>query len=166
MRKIDTDRDQQQRRDENRARRENLARERVHEIAGEATKRERIEQAGRYIRLESSLNRYGDGTTVKNANLKIEGTLTRVAISYVGTGFEGRQESGEPMVPGPWASTFGLGSMLTAGRVAREPEITVADGDVLSIDGVDFRVRVYRREYVALDRIEDDGSLTPAGWRF
>ena len=138
---------------------------RVHEIAGVASKDERIHAAGRYIRLESGLD-YRGKRTVANANLHIEGTLTRVAICYVAKGDTARQEiCGDP-IPGPWAQTYGLASALTATRMAREPEITVTDGDVLSIDGIDFRVRVYRRQYVALDRIEDDGSLTPAGWSF
>lgn len=125
-----------------------------------------IENATRYISLDSAPNRYDDGRDVPNATLRIAGTYKRANISYVAKGFSARQETGERKVPGPWAATYGLGTMLTAARVAREPEIEVEDGDVLSIDGIDFRVRVYRREYIALDRIESDGHLTPAGWRF
>lgn len=124
------------------------------------TKSDWIMAAKRYLRLESG-KRYDGRTEVMNSVLRIAGTYHSLTIVYVPKGENGRQECGGAMIDGPWASTFGNGSMLTANRIARDPETEIENGDVLMIDGIDFRVRVFRGQYIALDRIEDDGSLQP-----
>ena len=136
------------------------AKERLAEELGTKSKNEWITEAKRYLRLESGKD-YSGSTKVQNSVLRIADTYHSLTIVYVPKGDEGRQECGGAMIPGPWASTFGNGSMITAQRIARDPETEIENGDVLMIDGIDFRVRVFRNQYIALDRIEDDGSLQP-----
>lgn len=119
-----------------------------------------IEAAGRYIKLEPTRD-YQGRLTISNANLLIEGTYHRLAISYTGPDEFARRDHGEEEERGPFCGAYGLGSCITSSRMAREPEITVTDGDVISIACIDFRVRTFRGQYIALDRIERDGSLTP-----
>ena len=91
--------------------------------------------------------------------LNIKGTYYNLAVSYVPPGEEGRKVHGGPMVPGPWAKTFGLCSVIHNGsseskaneaknKAARTVE--VSDGDEISIDGNRYSVKVFRREYIAL----------------
>lgn len=136
------------------------AKARLAEELGTKSKNDWIMEAKRYLKLESG-KAYDGSTKIQNSVLRIEGTYHSVTIVYVPKGEEGRQECGGAMIPGPWASSFGNGSMLTAQRIARDPETDITDGDVLMIDGIDFRVRIIRNEWLALDRIEDDGSLQP-----
>ena len=121
-----------------------------------------VRDAGRYIHIAVGYDHDGR-LKITNADLKIEGTYHRAAISYTGENEFARVDCGEEERRGPFCGTYGLGSCITAHRSARCPEITVTDGDVLSINCRDFRVRVYRNQYIALDRIEKDGSLTPQG---
>jgi hypothetical protein len=121
-----------------------------------------IEAAGRYINLVCGYDHEGR-LKIFNADLLIEGTYHRAAISYTSETEFARVDCGEEERRGPFCGTYGLGSCLTSHRSARSPEITVTDGDVISINCRDFRVRVFRNEYIALDRIERDGTLTPQG---
>ena len=121
-----------------------------------------VRDAGRYIHLEVGYDHDGR-LKIFNGDLHIEGTYHRAAISYTGENDFARVDCGEEERRGPFCGTYGLGTCLTAHRSARCPEITVTDGDVLSINCRDFRVRVFRRQYIALDRIEKDGTLTPQG---
>lgn len=139
---------------------ESIAEELGKEGIESMTKSDWIMQAKRYLKLESG-KAYDGSTKVQNSVLRIADTYHSLTIVYVPKGSEGRQECGGAMIPGPWASTFGNGSMLTAQRIARDPETEIENGDVLMIDGIDFRVRVFRGQYIALDRIENDGSLQP-----
>lgn len=121
-----------------------------------------IKAAGRYIHIDVGYGHAGE-LKIFNADLAIEGTYHRAAISYTGENAFARVDCGEEERRGPFCGTYGLATCITSHRAARSNEITVADGDVLSIDCRDFRVRVYRGEYIALDRIERDGTLTPQG---
>lgn len=121
-----------------------------------------IEAAGRYVNLEVGRD-YNGETKIFNGDLRIEGTYHRLAISYTSADEIARVDCGEEQRRGPFCGTYGLGSCITAHRSARSPEIEVTDGDVISINCRDFRVRTYRGQYIALDRIERNGSLTPQG---
>lgn len=74
-----------------------------------------------------------------------------------------------PLVPGPHAATFGLCSVIDnhggTGRDIDEAKtaglwVEVAEGDVLDIEGTLYRIRIVRREYLALDRIDSEGNVT------
>lgn len=145
------------------------------ELVPARTRNEHIDAAGNYWQLETSPSSkgYGSSREIMNVELKIAGTYTRCGISFILEGEEGRQDYGGPMIPGPWAATYGLGACIASSRIARKPHIEVTDGDVICLPHrhgdsayTYYRVRIYRREYIALDRIEADGSLTPYSGSF
>lgn len=141
------------------ARRVEQARARVNDLVPAAASRaERIAAAGQYLQLTSD----ADGK-VQNVELHAPGSY-RCGVGTCKRGEEARQEFEGPLVPGPWAYAYELCTMIASSRVAHTPCIEVADGDVIALDGIEYRVRAYRRDYIALDRIEKDGRLTPAGW--
>lgn len=98
---------------------------------------------------------------VHNIELKLAGTYHRFAVGTCKKGDEGRQECGADKVAGPWAYAFGLGSMITATRCARTPEVEIDDGDVIFLDGIHYLVTVDRREWLKLDILHEDGSTSP-----
>lgn len=76
--------------------------------------------------------------------------------SFVPAGEEARQVSGGPLVPGPWAALFGLGSVIdnhggTAGEITRERAagtvVEATAGDELEIEGVVFVLALDARRY-------------------
>jgi len=81
-------------------------------------------------------------------------------IGAVLAGDSARMVTGGPLVPGPWAYTYGLASVMTDDRRGTGWDIeqgringTVIDavvGDVLSIDGTDYVVGLCPRRYVTL----------------
>jgi len=136
---------------------------------------EHISDAGNYWQIETSPSSkgYGSEREIMNVELKIAGTYYRCGISITLEGESGRQSCGGEMIPGPFAATYGLGSCIAASRIARKPFIEVTDGDVIAIPHrhaesayTHYRVRIFRGQYIALDRIEADGSLTPYAGSF
>lgn len=102
--------------------------------------------------------------------LCLEGTYHRFGIGGIPEGNEGRQVYQGPLVPGPWCFAFGLCSVIcdnpklgTGAQLERKTADgsahTVRDGSVLEICGNLYRVRVFRREYIALDRIDENGNV-------
>ena len=83
-------------------------------------------------------------------------TLTkRFGICFVAEDQEARQEFEGPLVPGPWAQTFGLATAIcsdpslnssaeSARNIAAGTEAIVADGDLIQIDQHLFRIEIYR----------------------
>ena len=111
------------------------------------------------ISIPFEANRRGDLKT--EHVLAIAGTRFRLGIFVVAEGDEARKDFGGPMVPGPWAGTFGLATCMaanpahgTGAEIARNKEAgiehTVKTGDELEIDGNVYTIEVYRREYIAL----------------
>jgi len=144
-------------------------------VPARSSRNEHIDAAPNYWDIETSPSSkgYGSDVEIKNVELKIAGTYHRVAICLTLEGEEARQSCGGEMIPGPFAGTYGLASCIAASRIARKPSIEVTDGDVICIPHSHgesaytyYRVRIFRREYVALDRIEADGSLTPSDGSF
>jgi hypothetical protein len=148
----------------------------VNERMGYMSKADRIDGAGRYLKLEAELDapmyeddpgRHRSGK-VKNVQFgrpcTVDGrTFLRHShiIGFVPKGCRSRQAHGGELIEGPWAYAFGTGSMLTASRVARDIEIQLDTGDVVQINGVDFVAEWDRGEWLNLHRIEDDGYLVP-----
>ena len=141
-------------------RKQRVNRERLEPFA-RASKQEHIDAASKYIALDATRDSELDGYyKVRNVELQLSGTYCRFGIVFVAEGQAACQTDGGPRIVGPWAQTFGLCTTIASSRVARKPSIEVESGDVLSINGIDFRVRAYRRDYLALDKIEADGTLT------
>ena len=99
-----------------------------------------------------------DGHTI----LRIKGTYHRLAPVEIKEGEEGRKVMHGPMVAGPWATTFGLSSVITdydrSAEIADEKRRTVEveTGSLISLSGVVYRVEVFRKEYIRLIRVEDE----------
>lgn len=94
-------------------------------------------------------------------DLRLKGTYHRFGVGAVPRGCEGRKEYNGPMVPGPWAFAFGLGAVLSSSQAHRDADaerratdIEVEAGTVLRIDGIDYKVRVERGEFLKLDPVE------------
>jgi hypothetical protein len=89
----------------------------------------------------------------------------RKGVSAVPRGSEGRQVHGGPMVPGPWAYTYGLATCICANpengtygemkRLRAENKVhAVDDGTRLSIDGVTYEVVMDRGEWINLKPLD------------
>ena len=90
----------------------------------------------------------------------------RHAIGGVSVGDTGRRIDHGPMVPGPWAYTFGLGVSICSnpemgsGAEARRgraagTEFAVEDGDLLIFEDVIYQVDTFRGgQYVNLHRMD------------
>lgn len=78
----------------------------------------------------------------------------RFGIGAVPRGFSGRKVTDGPLVPGPWAYTYGLATVIDnypERRAAeRARDIEVMDEDKLEIDGVWYKVHCTRFGYVDL----------------
>lgn len=125
----------------------------MNEATNKLTVGQIIDAAPQYLRFTSDAK-----GRVQNVELRVNGRWHH-GLSHVRPGDEGRQVQDGPMVPGPWSYAFGLCTSLTSSRVAKLPVVDVETGDVLSIDGINYRVLVYRQQYIALERIEADGTL-------
>jgi len=79
----------------------------------------------------------------------------RFGICFVAEDQEARQEFEGPLVPGPWAQTFGLctaicsdpsqnTSAVSERNIEAGIEAVVADGDLIQIDQHLFRIEIYR----------------------
>jgi len=114
-------------------------------------------------------DRYGDGhpSTRYHARLIIAGAengLAGYGVVVIPAGSSARQVQGGPLVPGPWAATFGLCTVIdnaggTGAEVARETArgdaIRVAAGDTVRLtDAVTVRVTIGRREYPDLTVVD------------
>lgn len=102
-----------------------------------------------------------DGGSV--ADLQIAGTYYRHKVGVVARGDEGRKVDQGPIVPGPWAYAFGLCTVLSASPIERDPIIDVEDGDYLSVDGDEYRVRVIRGQWIELDMTLERKTLKHEG---
>ena len=90
----------------------------------------------------------------------------RLGIGSIPRGSEGRQEMGGPMVPGPWAYTYGKCSSVTSDHQSGSGYETdqlraagkvhaVESGDFIVLDGVCYRAEVFRRQYIRLVMVAD-----------
>lgn len=102
---------------------------------------------------------YETYTKGKATVLRIANTYDRFHAGAVLEGEEDRKVHGGPMVPGPWAYTFGLcivihngSDEMKAKEKADEEDLTVVikEDDLLEIEGTVYRVHIHRREYVNL----------------
>ena len=100
-----------------------------------------------------------DGEIKTYHTLQLKNTRHRFGIGCVQRGEEARREFQGPMVPGPWAYTYGLCTVIdnyggtgreSAEKLAEGTEHIVEDGNLLEIDDVVYEVNVYRREYIRL----------------
>jgi hypothetical protein len=98
-------------------------------------------------------------TKHKATILRIANTYDRFHAGAVLAGDEARQVMNGPMVPGPWAYTFGLcitihnGSAEMKRREKEDEEsrtVIIKEDDLLEIEGTVYRVQISRREYVNL----------------
>jgi hypothetical protein len=92
-------------------------------------------------------------SAVSDHVLALTGTYRRFGVGGICRGGEGRQTYQGPMIPGPWAFAFGLGSTITANpahgtgaererKLAAGTEHDVAEGDRVRFDGVTYEVQV------------------------
>jgi len=107
-----------------------------------------------------------DERTLTTDHVLVVNGRYRLGIGSVPRGAEGRQVHEGPMVPGPWAYTYGLATVMAANpvhgtgaemrRKAAENKVHhVATGDQVSIDGVTYEVKVFRRQFIDLIKVED-----------
>ncbi|MHC4789770.1 MAG: hypothetical protein ACYS8K_11320 [Planctomycetota bacterium] len=106
------------------------------------------------------MNPAGTGLTSEHVLvlwLKRRGYHKRFGVCAVPRGMSERRALGGPMVDGPWAHTFGLciptdrGPAATTARDGSPwPEHDIADGDLLEIDGVVYRVQALLNEHIEL----------------
>jgi len=97
-------------------------------------------------------------------NVRIDDVLTlphrtrvkRFGVGLVAEGDEGRQEFGGPMVPGPWAFSYGLSVCIDnhggtgaerQRNLAAGTEHDVNEGDIVEIDGHSFVIKVTRNGF-------------------
>jgi hypothetical protein len=78
-------------------------------------------------------------------------------VGAIPRGQSGRQVTGGPLVPGPWAFASGRATCLTANRAIAERDaveeanaLHVSDGSKVWIDGVEYTVRIVRGEFIEL----------------
>jgi hypothetical protein len=99
------------------------------------------------------------GSTQDPTLLRLAGTFHQFNAGSVLKGKYGRQLTGGPLVPGPWAYTFGLCAVIHSGSDESKAKeradedartVEVKDGDLLEIDGYFYRVKVDRGEYLNL----------------
>ncbi len=116
------------------------------------------------IRIPMMMNRHGDSLTTHHTLRLRPSIITRFGIGSIGVGQEARKYMNGPLIPGPWAYTFGLSTILDnhggSGRestdaLAAGTEHMVDDGDLLEIDGHTYRIRVIRDKHIALDAVAD-----------
>lgn len=107
---------------------------------------------------------YGPASLRSNAVLTITGSYHRFGVGMVPEGESARQEFGGPMVPGPWAYTYGpMASVITAdpehstgAEMRRKAEaglvFHVEDGDEVEVQGLLYRAEYYgfQRAYLRL----------------
>lgn len=115
----------------------------------------------------------GDTLTSRHV-LALRGTDYRAGVGAVARDGWGNTDNGVA-TPGPWAYTYGLCTVIAAnpemstGAAIRRNraegiEHDVEAGDIVEFDRIRYRVRVERRQYIMLDRIEDlDPAATAAG---
>jgi hypothetical protein len=81
----------------------------------------------------------------------------RFGVGAIPFGGEGRKVDGGPMVPGPWAFTYGLATVIDdrpdLRKAERDADVLVDEGTVLSIDTKLYKVRIVRREFIELDPV-------------
>lgn len=101
----------------------------------------------------------------EKATLKV-GTLNYAGfgLGFVPEGYQARQVTQGPMVPGPWAYAYGHASVLCDSggtkseleRAAAEELLYYADlGDILELDGVLFKIEKTHNRNIKLVNIED-----------
>lgn len=133
--------------------------ESLNERFGRKTRAQRIDDAGQYIELTAVPNSYKDGFEFHNIEFGR-------SVTHRGTTFLSKLHKmgiTKDDARGVQGYAYGLGSMLTAQRRARAPQMEVATGDVIQtvIDGeyVDFLLEWVGNEWLKLHRINPDGSL-------
>lgn len=107
--------------------------------------------------------KYGDGVRSSKREHVLEFMGNRYGLVFVPAGVSARRVTQGPMVAGPWADGFELGSYITADRKgsgyvaacnrSNGTEHTVEVGDQVVIDGVTFTVAAgkgYRPDYLRL----------------
>lgn len=126
---------------------------------------EAAQEAGEFVR--SNLVRFVASQDGKSEVVLVTPSGHRNGITIVQRGESGRKVEQGPLVPGPWADTFGLCTVMAAnpehGTSAEMARLRgqglvydVRSGDLLCIDGVIYRVKVYRRQYIALTEVESN----------
>jgi len=83
------------------------------------------------------------------------GRVIELGVGAIPAGESGRKVFQGPLVEGPWAYTYPLGTMITAHpQPERAPVIDVAIGDLIEVDGVTYRLTDDSRwEYPALEPV-------------
>ena len=85
---------------------------------------------------------YGNLNLPQGQRVRIDGgDAIAYSIFAVPRGAAMRRAHGGPDVPGPWADTSGLATVLD-GRPAEQPSLSLAPGDVLVIDGERYTVAI------------------------
>jgi len=82
------------------------------------------------------------------------GRVIELGVGAIPAGESARQVFQGPLVEGPWAYTYPLGTMIAAEPIAPQPTIDVAIGDLIEVDGVTYRLTDDSRwEYPALEPV-------------
>ena len=98
-------------------------------------------------------------------SLALKGTYHRFGVGAIPRGFAGRKETGGTEIAGPWAFAFGLATVIDnrpdLRAAERATDLEVANGDLIMVDAVIYRVRVVRREFIELDAVRSiiDGEV-------
>ena len=103
-----------------------------------------------------------EGKWASDHRLSLAGTYHRFGVGFVDKTTTCRRSHHGPELPGPYAYTYGLSSVISANpemstgaeikrNLAAGLEHEVKDGDLLRIGDDVFKVRVVRREWIELD---------------
>ena len=86
-------------------------------------------------------DKYEDYTTLRTPH-------GEYAVCFIPEGLSARKVHQGPLVPGPWAYSFGLPTVIVASPDGRTPgpTVEVADGDIINLYYYQFRVGVSRRD--------------------
>lgn len=98
--------------------------------------------------------------------LQIAGTYFRHGVGAVLEGHSGRKVDQGPRVPGPWAYAFPLCTSISSSpemgtgadikrNKAAGVEFTVDEGDLVEVEGVVYRVKLDRRQWIKLEAVEE-----------
>lgn len=115
---------------------------------------------------------YGDPKYrgMKTDHVLVTPNGTRKGVGAVPAGSHGRKVMHGELIPGPWAYTYGLATVLDnhggtgaeMRRLAAEDKVHhVEDGTRLHIDGVLYRVEVVRHDYITLHEVEIEVDEEP-----
>lgn len=94
-----------------------------------------------------AVNRYPGSRQRFSVTTELRYNGRQIGVCFIAPDEAGRQVHSGPDVPGPWASTFGIASVISAHPIPPTPTVEVADGDRVEIEGVVFEVGPPRNRF-------------------